>query len=394
MGSLEARGKHTWRLVVSDGFDGAGHRRRRTKTVYCRTKSEALTALKRFEAEVVLESKHEHADMSLNTWASVWIEECRTRLAPATVTHYVTHLRERILPALGPLGLSRITAADIHGLLRRTIHLRLDAKGGGGMVTPTTVRRVYQVLSSCLQEAVFRGLISANPARAVRPPRSPRREAAFYSPGDVERLLAAIAQEEPPAFRALVLLALSTGARRGELLALEWRHVRFEDGSIAIAQALDTSDAIRRLKPTKSGATRRVIVGPPMLDVLRALAGAQALAREMGTASAGWRDWVFRWPDGSRLDPDWVTRQFSRVVAKHNLPPLTFHGLRHTAASLLIGEGVPVRTVSAILGHSQASTTLNVYAHVVEEANRRASEVLAKFLQVSPGLSPGIGEHP
>jgi integrase len=393
-GSIQPRGKGTWRLRVSAGTDPRGNRRRFTRTVHCRNVTEAREELRRFVREVEdYVAAHPQGDgpITLTEWAETWLNANCARWAPGTLAHYKQHLEARILPVVGEVYVNQIERRHVIAVYRRAERdgLLSYARRCRAGISPTTVRRIHNTLSACLQAAVHEGLLHHNPARQVPPPKPEHSEARFYEPRDVVRLLDALDADTslPAAFRVLVRLALATGARRGELLGLEWRHVDWEGRRITIEQALAEGVGAVVVKRTKSGRPRRLPLDPTTAEALEEWHADQLRARR--GEPAGERDWVFTWDDGRLLTPLYVTRRFGKLIAAHGLPSLTFHGLRHTAATILIGEGIPLRAVSSVLGHAQTSTTANIYAHALEASLADATGVLARHSFPASGSNAG-----
>jgi integrase len=389
-------------VVHDSGTRGEGSKVKRqvrpSRVVNAPNRRAAERLLRDFEKE--LQAGYERGTvgvgraMTLAQWSREWLITCEGKLAFATTEHYHAHLVKRIIPALGNKLLSSITAADVHKFL---YGLR-DALKGGHPISEATRMRVFRTFSSCLQEAVYRGLLETNPCRQVRPPAPKRKEARYYSEAEVARMVEAVSADPEVPFRVMVMLALASGARRGELAALEWRHVNWDSATITIEQACESASGYRgRVKTTKTGVARTVPVGAFAMALLADLRARQMLAREslgddwMGETG---HDFVFTTEGGFRLKPDYVTRRFGAMVRRHGLPALTFHGLRHTAASLMVLENVPLSTVSQMLGHLQTQTTANLYTHVLQSSKRRAADILDRYLtgDLVNGLVNGGGE--
>jgi len=231
---------------------------------------------------------------------------------------------------------------------------------------------------------VYRQLIAINPARSVKAPGREVYAQKFYTEVQITALLQALAHESPR-FRAMVLLALSTGIRRGELVALEWGHIDFQVHTIRICQAAELiTGNPQRLKATKTHGSLRTVVVPEITQA--ALREWQQLqGNERLQAGTLWQHsaFIFTQPLGHWVRADEVSKQFRKFLKRHRLPILPFHGLRHTVATLLIAQGLPVRTVANVLGHTQTSTTLNIYSHVLESSTRHAAEIMDELLAQS-----------
>lgn len=396
-GSIEQRGPNRWRLVVSAGRDQNGKRVKITRTVNGK-KREAERELSLLTMEVETGRIGASAKMTLGEWVDKWLTLVEKTLAPSTLVGYRHMLNNRIRPALSHIALDRIQPKHIAAFYDDLAHsTRLDvqltdkelANGRAiPLLSANSQLKYHRLLSLILQEAVYRGLIPQNPTKAVRPPRATRTEAQHYDEADVTKLLAALATE-PLRFRVLVAVALTTGARRGEIVALRWEDVDWERGQIRICHSAYLVGGEKQgTKGTKTGQVRVVPLVEPAKSLLAEWQTAQTNEREALPVWCG-DDFIFTEETGNWTRVDNVTKRWKVFLGKHKLPALPFHGLRHTAASVLLGNGLPVRTVAGLLGHAQASTTLNIYGHVLESSAKQATEILERVTgAMSPVVSP------
>jgi integrase len=263
-------------------------------------------------------------------------------------------------------------------------YAQLRQRGGarGGPLAPATVKRVHAVLRRALAQAVKWGHLTNNPAVNASPPREPRHEVAPPDPADVARLIAH-ADETNPSLGCFLRLAATSGARRGELCALRWKHVDLDNGVLLIERSI-VEDGKGNLveKDTKTHAARRLRLDAGTLDRLR-----QRRAEREGYGTELRRlvhenDYVFsRGAAGTTpWRPGYVTLAFCRVRNEVGLTGVRLHDLRHFAATTLLSGGKDVKTVSGRLGHANAATTLGVYAHFVEAADADAADHLGSIL--------------
>ncbi len=254
---------------------------------------------------------------------------------------------------------------------------------GRNTLSANTVSRHHQLISSILETAVQWQLIPANPCRRVKAPRVPRKEARYLDADQATRLIALL-DKEPIMYRTMILLLLNTGFRRGELCGLEWKDIDFENAVIEVRRnSLYLADRGVYVGTPKTANSRRAIKIPtdciPMLKEYRAWQ-----AQERLKVGDQWHDHdrlFTRW-NGEPINPDAVSGWFHNFVKRNDLPPITLHSLRHTNASLLIAAGTNLRTVSARLGHSNASTTATIYAHAIKSADAVAAEALNDILSL------------
>jgi integrase len=388
--TIEERKPGVFRVTVHDG-----HGRRIRRTVHG-TKTDAKREKVRLQADVHSGRVGASARMTLRAWAESWLDWCAGYLRPATVYSYRRLLQRVILPELGHLPLDQLTGARIsqfYAVLAR----RTTQRGTPRPLAGSAQRKYHVCLKTCLQEAVYRGHLPLNPADAARPPRAETPEARHYTAAELRALLAHLATGSP-CLRALVLVCVTTGLRRAEALALTWADVDLDGGSVSVTKSATTyAGPGQQAQPPKTRAGARQ-VGLPA-DAAAALRAWQAQQqRERAAVDAqpdGWQagDYIFTMPSGRWMRCDYATRWFGRVVAASGLPPITLHGLRHTYATLLISAGLDVKTAGAALGHAQASTTLNIYAHALRGANPAATAIITAALSL-PIIAPTGANDP
>ena len=218
-----------------------------------------------------------------------------------------------------------------------------------------------------------------NVARLVSSPRVPRAQVQPLSPAEVKRLLAAVRGHR---LAALYTVAVAVGLRQGEALGLRWEDVNLEAGTISIRQALQRVDGRPMLAELKTERSRRTIKLPEVCATAL-LDHRERQERERDFLGEAWQDelgLVFTEADGSPLSRYAVTRRFQRILVEEGLPKRPFHNLRHTSATLLLAQGIPLRVVMEILGHSQMATTSDLYAHVLPVLMADAAEKMDAVL--------------
>lgn len=240
----------------------------------------------------------------------------------------------------------------------------------------------HHVISSILTTAVQWQVIPFNPAERVKPPKVRHTEADYLDENDAVRLLAEL-DGEPLIYATLITVLIYTGMRRGEALGLEWKNVDLEARTIDISKTrLYVHGAGVIEDEPKNETSKRVISVPDAaLDALRAWR-AEQLKEKMKCGSA-WAagDYVFTGWNGKPIHPDTPTKWFREFLKRKDLPPIHLHSLRHTNASLLIANGIDIKTVSKRLGHSNVQTTGVIYTHQIKSAVRLASERLGALLK-------------
>ena len=288
---------------------------------------------------------------------------------------YRMFLDKHILPTLGDVLLTDVSPAMISKLL-------LDFQKAG--YAHATVIKLYNVLNGVFQMAFLDDSIVANPMLKVRRPaprkdeRTQEEESKAFTVSELSRVLSC-AEQEPLKWRAYINLAADTGARRGELCALQWSDIDWKSGAVTIRRNLQYTAAAGTFeaKP-KNGKTRVVDVGSETLSLLR-------LLREEQAASC-LSKWCFT-QDGTAepMHPTSPTRYFAKFGKKYGIADFHPHKLRHSSASIAITNGADVVSVSERLGHSDTAVTLRMYAHANEESIRRAGQTVRDALKAQNG---------
>ena len=376
-GHLRRRG-NAWELRAYVGIDPITNRQKYLTRTFRGGKREADEALARFTTEVS-GGGHAAQDTTVGDLIRQWLDLARNDLSPSTVRGYERTIRSYITPTLGKVPLARLRTAQLD-----RFYAQLREKGGqnGTPLAPATVRQAHAIIRRALHQGVRWGWISTNVASLASPPRVKTPQLDPPSPDDVIRLIEA-ATEDDPDLGCFLLLAATTGARRGEVCALRWSDLDLPGKAVTISRSVVEAEHSEILeKDTKTHASRRIALDVGTVDILIA-------HRERCTARAAACDVVLpvtahvfsRDPDGTRpWVPNDVTKDFIRIRKTLKLDTVRLHDLRHFAATRLLAAGVPVRTVSGRLGHANAATTLGVYAHFVEESDKDAAAKLGALL--------------
>jgi len=287
-----------------------------------------------------------------------WRPIAALALKKSAVKYYGFQLERHIIPALGSCSLCEISRARIEALLS---NLRQKGHASG------TLRGVRATFSTVLQAAVERGYLDKNPAHGIRiRTTGARLEHRFYSPAQIRQLLPELT--EP--CRTVVQLAVLTGMRIGEILALRWKRVDLVRGTIEVAETYSDGE----FGTPKTRSSHRVI---PVSGFLRSLLESHSAGRENPAP----KDLVFRTPKGAPLNPQYLyNRMLAPACDRIKQPRVSWHSFRHTHATLLTEVGESIKTAQALLGHSDLGTTLNTYSHVIPDSQRRAVERVAGVL--------------
>ena len=363
-GTLRKRGD-TWTYQVKhvDPTRPSG-RRYETKGGY-RTKKEATEALNQALASydpniVVGPSRASLADY----FGSTWLPAQDHKLKASTIANYRVLFDAYVLPSLGATSLRDLTSGHLEGLYTR---LRTDGKRqGSGGLSESSVHKVHMSISKVLGDATESGLLRSNPAarvpRHAKPKAGNSPEMKVWTTEEVGRFLSAI---ESDRLQPLLGFAITTFLRRGEICGLRWEDADLERGTLAVRRARVACGGQIVEGIPKGGRARTVSIDPSTVAALRrwkAVQNAERLAWGEAWTDTGY---LFTREDGQPLHPQTLANEYRRLVRQAGVPPIRFHDLRHTGATLALANGVPVKVVSERLGHTDIKLTFNVYAHVL-----------------------------
>lgn len=377
-GTKEERSQGVWRLRVFIGADPVTGKPRQATRTFRGTKKQADSAL----AEFVRDLGRGEVSTDRSTVAEYldrWLDHISPTKSPTTIRNYRGKIK-RIDQQLGSLQLSKLTTQHLDRAYRRWLDEGLH---------PTSVHHIHGVISAALNQAVKWGIVPHAVTKNASPPPLRNTPKLVPSPGAIQSLIASAERRGQPVLAAAIAVAATTGARRGELLGLQWSDIDFDSGYMHIRRAIKHDDGPGWvIGEPKSHAQRRIALDAFSLTVLRQhLAAAQRRSNEAGVdldANA----YVFTFDPSGRLPmkPDSLSQAFNRLCAKEGVSGVSLHTLRHFSASVLVASGRDVRTVAGRLGHADANTTLRVYSHMIEGRDRDAAEFLGSLF--ANGQSP------
>jgi integrase len=296
-------------------------------------------------------------------------EELRHRVVRSTSDNYRSVYVNHITPILGRKVVAKLSLVDVNRLLAQ----KMDAG-----LSPSSVNRIRNVLSQALDYAMRQGRVSRNVAALSRGPRQPRREGRTLTPEQARQLLGALHGHR---HEALFVLMLMTGVRRGEALGLMWTDVDLKRASVKIRRALRREGgAIVTGEPKTSRSRRAVNLPDQVVELLYRHERSQAELREHLGDEWCESGFVFTTGHGTPVDPRNLYREFRLVCEAAGIGRWHPHELRHSAASLMLAEGVPLQVVADVLGHASIRMTADVYGHVLPPARRAAADAMTRAL--------------
>jgi len=366
-GSIYQRADGRWTAVVDPGFENG---KRKRKQVYGKTQREVreqLTAVLR-DKDLGLAVRTDERQ-TVEQYLTGWLQTVEPTIAESTWVRYEIDVRRHLIPALGRIQLTRLSPQQVQQLYASKLAAGLS---------PTTTKHLHGLLHHALEDAGRLALVPRNVCDLVDPPRVAKHEIQVWTPEQVEAFLHVAAGHR---LATLFVLAVTTGMREGELLALKWPDIDLNAGALQVRRNRAKMLRGRADKEPKTDSSRRRIrLTPTAVAALREHRTRQL--EERLAAGEAWRDlgYVFTTSVGTALDPSNLLKQYRALIKRSGLPPIVFHDLRHSAASWPIAHGVPVNTVSQMLGHADPSITMRIYAHTMPDAQEHAAAVMERLL--------------
>lgn len=374
------------RIFVSDGFNLDGTRRRFSKTIETDLKGrdlEKFLTIKRYEFEDEVKARsvsyNDMANKSFSNYVQWWLEY--VKLTDQTKQSYIYNL-EYIKKYIGNKTLSKITQSDMLELL--DIIKAKKHEYTGKPIAERTVRNHMNILKALFRTAMELEILEKNPIENVKYTVDDYQlEDNYYDIDDINKMISKL-DNEPVVYQLAILLTLSTGLRLGELIALNEDDFNRNEHYVKISKALSETKGSKKLTLTKTK-KGRVEYYPAELEVLLDNhLEIEALKKEqLGVEN----NLIFTGIKGGFISKKTVSDWFRRFLIRNKLKRITFHGLRHTSATILLASGIPLKNVAERLGHSRASTTSNIYAHAIPRIDKDAANVFSNIL--SSGTQSG-----
>jgi len=332
-----------------------------------RTRAIATAKAEAAKAEIIRTGSLATGRESAGAYLARWVESIRATVRPNTHDGYERTLRLHVIPELGHIALRRLGPADLAAAYQRMLD-----KG----LSPRSVQLAHVILHRALRQAERWGLVNRNVARLVDPPRPERTEIRPLSPDELRTLLEAARGDH---HEALYVVAVTTGMRWGELTGLRWRDVDLAAGVVTVRQQAQRTRGGWAFVEPKTAKGRRAITIPALaVAALRQQRGDGDAVVQLPIPDA----LVFPNEAGRPLErQNFARRHFRPLLDRAGLRPIRFHDLRHSAATLLLSEGVHPKVVQERLGHATISTTMDIYSHVMPTMQQETAARLDRFFE-------------
>lgn len=360
--SGEIRYEARWSWFESDGTRRHGRQRFPTVTEARRCRARMITE--------IAQGKHTAPTrMTVGEYAETWFRRREADWATSTAYIRRNQWKLHLMPVLAGVRLTAVTRATCQGVIDGLV---------ARAYKPAAIRNIWALLSSILRAAMVDGLIATNPAAELVIPAVRKRAYVIWTPEEARRFLAATVDSP---WHAMYYVMLTTGMRIGEAIALRWAHIDLERSTVTVTDTLRRTET-GRYEPapgTKTDSARMIVLSPGCVAALRVHRAAQLQVR---ASSPRWdiRDYVFTQRNGRWVDQVAFRTELKREIERlPGLPVITPHGMRHSLATSLMIDGVQPRAIQDQLGHSSASTTMELYAHVTQGVRQATGERVASL---------------
>ncbi len=373
-GTIRQRKDGRWEGRWVIGYDEKGLPK--TRNVLARTKRECSEKLEHLKASCgdpkAIQVK---PDMRFGDWMSYWYEmHAKPSIRVTTQHNYEGWIYNHAIPGLGHIPLNQLTQEELQQFFRtmKSEGRLANTDTFGAELSGLSVRLCYSICRKALDKAVELHLIHANPANGCKLPPAASREMKVLTHEEMKRFLI---QAKSEGMYELYLLYLTTGLRRGELLALQWDDLDIKTGQLSISKKVyPVKGGLLVDEPKTPAAVRTILLPPAMVELL-----------------AEYRKSIFSpWMFPSRLKPDqplapsYVRKRLQAILERADCKKVRLHDLRHTFATMALEHGMDIKTLSALIGHASTATTLNTYTHITDEMRLKAALTIDRGIAKAP----------
>lgn len=370
--------KKSWKVRIELEKDvNTGKRRQKSFTVYGSKKDAErflIEKLREFDTGILKDTRK----IKFGEYLDFWKEKTFGNLEVTTKEGYIQKIDKHIKPYLGNIFLENLKPLHLQNFYYEKLQNgKLNGKGG---LSERTVLALHRIIHSALSQAVKWEFIVRNVAEAVEPPKAKKYQANFLDDKQTEEL---IRKAQNTDIYIPIMLAIYTGARRGEVLGLNWDNVDLEKGTIKIVDNLcTTQNGLIIKQPKTNSGIRTIAISTSLVKILKKHKLDQMKNKIRLGASYCDNNMVCCYEDGHLFNPKRFSAKFNEFLEKNDLPIVRFHDLRHSHASLLVKMGVQPKEISARLGHSNIGITMDLYSHIYEETDREVANMFDKLINI------------
>lgn len=367
---IAKNGKKKYKITIELGEDILGKRQRLTRSF-----TGTLAEVKIRDAELTKQYYHKGnkanvKELTFQQYSEIYIDKhCKGNIGLVTINNY-KRLLKCMLPLIGSYKLNKITPAMLD-----TMYQKLRKGQKGKELSYNSMYDYYKLINAMYNQAIKWEFIDRNPNLKAHKPKKDIIERKFYDLEQINELYSCL-ENECIKYKALIRLAVDSGARRGEISALRWSDINFDTRTLKIDNSLKVVKGVVDEKKAKTNSSNRVILlSEATLEIMKAYKEWQDnYIIEMGSKWKG-TDRIFTDDYGEHMNPSTCYKIFTKITKKYGLEQIRFHDIRHTSASLMISKGVNIKAVSERLGHSSINITSDIYAHTFESDKIKCANV-------------------
>ncbi|MBC1230495.1 site-specific integrase [Listeria booriae] len=376
--------KTGWRMRVTVGYNENGTPIRRSKTTKTKSAAQREKELMAFIDDLEKNGYEAPQKLTLKEFVeNEWLPKFATKSLSYDTRHdYHEHLKRRIYPVLGGTQLAKITTLQIVHLIDdlQKEGKRLEDKDNKRGIkdkplSAHSIRNIYYALNSVLNVAKQWKVIMTNPAKDVNLPKRKKRPHTIYQGEGLDKMYEGLSKE-PLQMQVLIYIAVVTGCREAELVALEEKHINVKENKIRFEQTIIdvVGEGVKVVQDTKNSVIGSVDIPQWLTDLI------VEYLQDVESGTGKWEGHKFLFADieGKPKRPDSIYQRWTRFTKRYSLPHIRFHDLRHTSATLLISQGEHIKVVQERLRHKSMITTADTYAHVLQETHKKAAESFKK----------------
>ncbi len=381
MATVTKRG-NAYQIRVSCGYNAAGKHIMRSHTwkpepgmTAKQTEKELQRQIVAFENKVKQGYAAENR-LTFEKYAEYVMQLKETKGKKHRTLDRYAEMLQRINPAIGYMKIEDIRPGHLNDFYAQLAKPGQNKKTGGRLSNKTILEH-HRLISTILAQAEKEMLIPYNPASRAEPPQPQKKEVTYFQPDEIIAIRDAL-ESEPIKWRTATHLLLITGCRRGEIMGLKWAKVDFENNRIHIDNNLQYTAArgLYEETPKTAASVRNIKLPAETMQLLWQYRSWQARQQLASGDRWTYTDYVFTQENGKPMHPDSLTDWLGKFSKRHDLPHINPHAFRHTMASILYFNGMDSVTISKRLGHAKVSTTADIYAHIIQEADERAAECI------------------
>ena len=365
-----------YKITIEVGFDVFGKRKRKTKIVYGskeQAKKEESILIQNFYH---IGKKFDINDLTFERFSKLYLEKyCKQKLSLITITRY-EKLLIKINSIIGKEKITKITPLILDNMYAK-LFCRLDGK----QLSYNSKYDYYKLIRSMFNVALNWELVSNNPNNKINnKPKKEKKEKRFYDINQTNQLIKAL-ENESIKNKAIIMLTLDSGIRRGELAALRWSDINFTNSTITISKSLKiVKSIVDEEKPKTESSKREIVISNSTIEILNQYKDWQNnIINKMGSKWIN-ENRIFASANGKNMNPCSFNHILNNIIKKYKLPPLSFHELRHTSASILLNQGIDIKTISKRLGHSTSIVT-DIYTHAFESSKMRCANTMDELFK-------------